>query len=268
MKGGTARRLHGGGNIPYMLCKIRGSRGNLPMTARFSIPARKLHGLMCAPRVCIMSLGVSNGVMGTVLGSVRFRPMASTVLRISFCRVSRTGPVIVRIPIRLRNLTRNMHTNNGLTLRLHGLGIGTLCGMVPRHLIISMASLNLNGAIGINRLDCRNLRLVGTGRTIIYTIGLAHTTHNTTTATNGWSMAFWSLSVGCLVAKLNGVNRRCQGAHRGVKFAMLSTLTGTSGLIFASKHCKTATALSLGKHRLVLLGPSACVGLDKGTIHC
>lgn len=68
--------------------------------------------------------------------------------------------------------------------------------------------------------------------------------------------------------KLNGVNPRCRRAHRGVKFVTMSTLTGTTNTAFASKHCNFAAALSIGKHRLLLLGPSAFVGLDNGTIHC
>lgn len=75
--------------------------------------------------------------------------------------------------------------------------------------------------------------------------------------------------VGCLVIKLKGVNPRCRRAQRGVKFVAMRTLTEVGGTPpFVSKHCKFAADFSIGKHRLVLLGPSAFVGLDNFTIHC
>lgn len=182
-RGETLGTVHGGGRVPTMLCNNRGM-------SRFAVAGSDIHGLICDPRVFIIRLAVSNGGAVTVIGSVRFRPMASTVLRVSFLRISRGGPMMVRIPIILRNRTRNIGTNNGLGLRVEGLGMGTLCATVPRGLFVGISRLKLNGAVRINTLRFRNLRLVGTGGTIIYTIRLAHTTHNTRTGT-WWGCCSW-----------------------------------------------------------------------------
>ncbi len=189
LNGGTTHSVHGTGTIPYGLCNRTGGRTNRPITLSFATAGSRLHRLVCAPRVCAIGLGVSNGRYGTVLGRVRFRPMGSGILRISFCRVARGGPVIVRMPVGLGNLTRNIGTNNHLTTSMHGLGIETACTGVPRHLSVSIAGLTLNGAVGINRLDCRNLRLIADGSIIIYRIGVAHNTETTTTGTRGWFYA-------------------------------------------------------------------------------
>lgn len=76
------------------------------------------------------------------------------------------------------------------------------------------------------------------------------------------------MAVGCLVAKLKGVNSRCLKAHRGVKFHIMGTLMRSTKIPFARRHCNTVTQVHVGGYRLVVLGPGAFVGLDNGTIHC
>lgn len=198
LNGGTSGSLHGRNFVPYGLCNRGGSTGNTPRTVSFTIPFARLHGVVCAPRMCMVGLVVSNRDRATVVGRVRFRPAASTPLRISFCRIGSRGPVAVNVPIGLMNLTRNMHSNNHVGLSVHGVGIATPCRIVPRRLSVSIARLGVNGDVGMNSLSFRNLRLTADGTIMIYSVGVAHGTRLTTRTTarrrRTWSVIFGSFA--------------------------------------------------------------------------
>lgn len=70
-----------------------------------------------------------------------------------------------------------------------------------------------------------------------------------------------------LITKLNGPRGGCALAHRGSKFLYISFLTrgrnfGVGGLGFGT----IVTSAIVGSRHYVMVGPRACVGLDKRTM--